>query len=81
MKKRTNRGRLPKPNKKGYVRPEVGGKRFCVGNIKDVGTAEMERRLADVRNLFERQCQYHQTDHWSGPVLPFAKKLAAHASE
>jgi hypothetical protein len=46
-----------------------------------VGTAEMERRLADVRNLFERQCQYHQTDHWSGPVLPFAKKLAAHASE
>lgn len=77
MTKRTNRGRLPSPDHRGYVRPEVGGKRFIVGNIKDAGTAEMERRLADLRNLFERQCQYHEIDHWAGSVLPHAKKLAA----
>jgi hypothetical protein len=77
MTKRTNRGRLPNPDRRGYARPEVGGKRFIVGNIKDVGTAEMERRLADLRNLFERQCQYHEIDHWAGSVLPHAKKLAA----
>ncbi len=77
MTKRTNRGRLPNPDHRSYVRPEVGGKRFIVGNIKDDGTAEMERRLADLRNLFERQCQYHEIEHWAGSVLPYAKKLAA----
>ncbi len=39
------RGRLPKPDKNGDVRPEVGGKRITVGNIRDVSTGEMERRL------------------------------------
>ncbi|WP_442508323.1 hypothetical protein SH528x_007292 [Novipirellula sp. SH528] len=77
MTKRTNRGRLPNPDRRGYVRPEVGDKRFSVGNIRDVGTSEMERRLADLRNLFERQCQYHEIDHWAGSVLSHAKKLAA----
>lgn len=77
MTKRTARGRLLNPDHRGYVRPEVDDKRSIVGNIRDVGTSEMERRLADLRNLFERQCQYHEIEHWAGSVLPHAKKLAA----
>jgi hypothetical protein len=46
MTKRINRGRLPIPDSRGYVRPEVGGQRFIVGNFKEVGTSEMERRLS-----------------------------------
>ncbi|KLU03938.1 hypothetical protein RISK_003907 [Rhodopirellula islandica] len=75
--KRTNRGRLSNPDRRGNLRPEVGDKRFSVGNIRDVGTSEMQRRLAELRNLFERQCQSHEIDHWAGSVLSHAKKLAA----
>lgn len=69
------RGKLPKPDKNGDVRPEVGGKRITVGNIRDVSTGEMERRLDAIRDLFDRQCQHHNIDHWSGWLIPYAKKI------
>ncbi len=43
MINRTNRGRLLNPDRRGCVRPEVGGKRFIVGNIKNVSISAMER--------------------------------------
>ena len=70
------RGKLPKPDRNGDVRPEVGGKRFTVGNVRNVSTGEMERRLDAVRDLFDRQSDYHKIDYWSAFLLPFAKKIA-----
>ena len=69
------RCKLPKPDKNGDVRPEVGGKRITVGNIRDVSTGEMERRLDAIRDLFDRQCQHHSIDGWSGWLTPYAKKI------
>lgn len=70
------RGKLSKPDRNGDVRPEVGGKRFTVGNVRSVSTGEMERRLNAIRDLFDRQCDYHKIDYWSAFLLPFAKKIA-----
>lgn len=74
---KTYRGRLPKPDNRGYVRPEIGDKRFNLGNVRDVSTGQMERRLSALRDLFDRQCKHQKIDFWSAFILPFAKKVAA----
>ncbi len=64
---KSNRGKLPKPDKNRDVRPEVGGKRITVGNIRNVSTGEMERHLDAVRDLFDRQCQHQASiTGWDG---------------
>lgn len=73
--KRAYRGDLPKPDKNGDVRPEVGAKRITVGNVRHVSNGEMERRLDAIRDLFDRQCDYHRINYWSAWMLPFAKKI------
>jgi hypothetical protein len=74
MTKQTNQGRLPIPDRRCYVRPEFGGQRFIVSNLKEVNTSEMERGLADLRSLFKRQCQYHKIEHWAGSVLGISNR-------
>ncbi|MEM1224058.1 MAG: hypothetical protein AAGJ40_00070 [Planctomycetota bacterium] len=74
--KRTYRGSLPKPDRRGYVRPEVGDQRFTVGNVRDVSQGEMTRRLTAVKDLFEQQCARHEIDVWISTLVPYAKKLA-----
>ncbi|GEM_PF-476939 len=71
------RGGLPRPDKNGDVRPEVGRKRFTVGNVRSVSNGEMIRRLNSVRDFFDRQCEFHKIDYWSAFLLPYAKKIAA----
>ncbi|APZ95724.1 hypothetical protein [Fuerstiella marisgermanici] len=74
--RKSYRGALPKPDKRGYVRPKIGDKRFTVGNVRHVGDAEMERRHDALRDLFDRQCECHNLDHWSAAILPYAEKIA-----
>lgn len=70
------RGDLPKPTTRGDVRPEVGGKRFTVGNVHRHPQGLMRRRLDRLRDLFDQQCQQHGIDFWAGWILPFAYKIA-----
>ena len=42
--RKTYRGKLPDADKRGYVRPEVGGYRFTVGNVRIASQGEMKRR-------------------------------------
>jgi hypothetical protein len=37
----------------------------------------MSRRLNSIRDLFDRQCEFHKVDYWSAFLLPLAKKIAA----
>lgn len=78
MKHRTSktyRGKLPKPDKRGYVRPEIGDKRFTVGNVRSDSQGEMERRRDAVADLFDLQCQQSGEGRWVEPYRGFAKKL------
>ena len=75
--RKSYRGRLPKPYSRGYYRPEVGGKRFTVGNKRDVSEREVLRRVNALRELFERQCELDQIDSWAVWVLPWSKRIAA----
>ena len=74
--KTTYRGKLPKPDSRGYVRPEVGGIRFTVGHSKTESQGEMERRLKAIRDLFEQHCKRHETDKWQDWMLGYARQLA-----
>ena len=49
---KTYRGKLPKPDKRGYVRPEIGDNRFTVGNVRSDSQGEMERRRDAVADPF-----------------------------
>lgn len=71
------RGKLPKPDARGYLRPEVGGHKFTLGHVRDISQGEAYRRLDAIRDLYERQCRHGEIDYWSASVLPWAKKLAA----
>lgn len=75
--KRTYRGKLPKPTARGDVRPEIGNKRFTVGNVRDTTESEMQRRLQLLRDIFEKQCDHHAIDHWAGWLVPYAKMVAS----
>jgi hypothetical protein len=56
MAKRAYQGGMPKPDRRGYYRPEVGGVRFIVGHKNEVSEGgEARRRLEAVRDLFNRQ--------------------------
>ncbi len=48
-----------------------------MGNVRSVSNGEMIRRLNSIRDLFDRQCEFHKIDYWSAFLLPFAKKIAA----
>ncbi|WP_417737786.1 hypothetical protein [Rosistilla oblonga] len=74
---KTYRGKLPKPDKRGYVRPEIGDKRFTVGNVRNDSQGEMERRRDAVAGLFELQCKQTGKGLWAEPFHGFAKKLAS----
>ena len=74
---KTYRTKLPRPDARGYYRPEVGGVRFTIGNESSVSKGEAQRRLDTLKELFERQCEHEQIDFWAGWVLPYAKKVAA----
>ena len=75
--RKTYRGKLPDPDKRGYVRPEIGGHRFTVGNKQTDSQGEMKRRRDAVCDLFEFQCQHSGQGRWVEPFLGFAKKLAS----
>ena len=72
---------LPKPDALGRVRPYVGrdekGKpvKFQVGNIKDTPQQEMQRRLDNIRLLYQCSCREYGIDYWPGWALPWAKRL------
>ena len=88
---RTRNHNLPKPDKRGRVRPHVGVRsdgakaRIEVGNIHSDGQAEMQRRLTLIRSLYEGQCRKmgeHQrregipeTAWWSNWTLQVAKRI------
>jgi hypothetical protein len=74
---KTYRGKLPKPDNRGYVRPEIGDKRFTVGNVRSESQGEMERRRDAVCDLFDLQCQQSGESRWMEPFHGFAKKLAS----
>ena len=76
MPSRAYRGKLPKPNAKGDWRPEVGGRRFTIGNKYQDSEGEALRRLAAIRDLFDQQCERHETDRWEPWLLRFALRLA-----
>jgi len=71
------RGKLAKPDSRGYLRPEVGGHRFTLGHVRDISQGEAQSRLDAIRELYERQCLRGGIDHWAAHLLPWAKKLAA----
>ena len=83
MSIKSYRGTLPKPDSQGRWRPVVGrsaeGKpqRFQVGKVTDTTTAEAQRRLDYIRDLWDRQCAEHGIDFWAGWVMPWANRLAA----
>ena len=49
--------KLPKPTERGDVRPEIGGKRFTVGNVRVDSEGEMLRRRAQLWDILDRQCE------------------------
>lgn len=76
MKTKTYRGGLPKPDVRGDWRPEVGGRRFKVGNRFKDSEGEALRRLNAIRDLFDLQCERYETDRWESWLLGFAKRLS-----
>ena len=72
---------MPKPDALGRVRPCVGnddrGKavKFQVGNVKDTTQQEMQRRLDNIRLLYQCSCREYGIDYWAGWALPWAKRL------
>jgi hypothetical protein len=60
---------LPKPDALGRVRPYVGrdqkGKpvKFQVGSIKDTPQQEMQRRLDNIRLLYQCSCREYGIDY------------------
>lgn len=77
LSRKAYRGSVPKPDKKGYRRPEVGGRRFNVGHKNEVSEGEASRRITAIRDLFDRQCQHHGIDFWARYLIPWAVKLAS----
>ncbi len=75
--RKTYRGKLPDPDNRNYVRPEIGGKRFTVGHIERDSQGEMKRRRDAIADLFELQCQQTGEGRWVEPFHGFAKKLAS----
>lgn len=75
MSKRAYRGGVPKPDKRGYYRPEVGAVRFTVGHKSEVSEGEAKRRLEAIRELFNRQAGSSESD-WHSTALDIAKQLA-----
>ncbi len=52
---KTYRGsKLPKPDPRGYYRPEVRGRRFTLGHVRHLSQGEAQRRLDALRDLFEK---------------------------
>ena len=45
---RAQKGGMPKPDRRGYYRPEVGGVRFIVGHKDEDSEGEARRRLEAV---------------------------------
>ncbi len=79
MAKRAYQGGMPKPDRRGYYRPEVGGVRFIVGHKSEVSEGEAKRRLEAVRDLFNRQaaCSPSSPDSdWHSTALEIARQLA-----
>ena len=79
MAKRAYQGGMPKPDRRGYYRPEVGGVRFIVGHKNEVSEGEARRRLEAVRDLFNRQatCSPSSPDSdWHSTALEIARQLA-----
>ncbi|MBB02247.1 MAG: hypothetical protein CMJ47_06345 [Planctomyces sp.] len=72
----TYRTKICKPDKRGYYRPEVGGKRFTVGHKTDISEGEAQRRRDALALLYDRQRQIHGLEKWANWVLPYASKLA-----
>lgn len=70
------RGELPKPDSRGYWRPEVGGKRFNIGHRNEISEGEAKRRLKALRDLFQLHCERHETNEWQDWVLDQARELA-----
>lgn len=66
---RSYRGRPPKPDSRGYYRPEVGGKRFTLGNKRDISEGEVARRLDVLRVCFDRQCEFYEITTWDDSIL------------
>lgn len=71
----TYRGKLPKPTSRGDVRPEIAGKRFTVGNIRDTTQTQMLTRLNTLRDVFVAQSQMFKIDHWDKWLIPFAQEF------
>jgi len=76
MAKSVYRGNLPKPDRRGDVRPEIAGKRCTVGNVRDSTETQMLHRLNTLRDVFRNQSKYYGTDGWSDWLLPYAQEYA-----
>jgi hypothetical protein len=78
---KTRHHKLPAADERGRVRPTVGKApdgtkaRGQVGNIKTDGNSEMTRRLALIRNLYDRQCERGQIDFWNSWTLRVANRI------
>ena len=79
MSKRAYSGGVPKADKRGYYRPEVGGVRFTLGHKSQVSEGEVKRRLDAIRDLFNKQAESPPTDpdsSWHSTALGLAKQIA-----
>ena len=73
--KKTYRGKLPKPTKRGDVRPEIAGRRFTVGNVTDTTETQMVYRLNTLRDVHDRQAERFQIEHWAKWLVPYAQEF------
>jgi hypothetical protein len=81
MSPRSRKHALPKPDSRGRIRPYVGyradGKkaRILVGNIKQDGQAEIERRLSLIRQLYDKHCERSGRERWANWVWRVAQRI------
>lgn len=68
--------KICKPDARGYIRPQVADKRFTVGNVRDISEGEARRRVDALKELFDRQSAYFETDKWTDWLLPYAEQIA-----
>ena len=58
--KTTYRGGLPKPDRRGDMRPEISGVRFKVGNVKQATETQMLHRMNTLKDVFKKQAATFQ---------------------
>ncbi len=74
--KKLRRAELGKPDASGNYRPYVGDKRINLGHCSNVSKQEAERRLSELRTLFEKQCKAFFRSTWLPHVIyPIAVEL------